>query len=881
MRIESVKVINGASIYSHQPVVVARLDLEKLKGTESRDAADFNVRLLERLPGLRKHFCDTGEPGGFVRYLHNGTHFNHVIEHIAIEMLAQAGLAPRDKKICKKKKDDSLAVIETTSVETARYVMPIAADFAEAVLREKTFVVNEKIIEAKKIATNTELGPSGQAIVEAAEKRGIPWSRENKDGLIQLGYGKNLHFVQAAITDQTSCIAVELAGDKDATRQRLEKFWIPVPYGEVVRTEAEAVRALESIGAPVVVKPLDGRQGKGVSLNLSSADEVVDAFRVAQEFSRKVLIEELFEGKNYCVLVVGGKMIAASERLPCRVRGDGRHTIAELIEIENKNPLRGERHEKPLTRIKITPVVLARMLKEGWIPEDVPENGEQVTLCDKMNLSTGGTARDVTDEVHKSVKTLCERATRVVNLDVCGVDLVLKDISAPVPPDKGGVIEINAAPDLRMHCFPADGKPRDVGGAIIEMLYPNGQTGRIPIISITGTNGKTTVTRMISLILAGENLSVGMTTSTGIYLNGELLTPGDTTGPASAQTILGDTTVDIAVLETARGGILKHGLGWSWADVGVVTNITEDHIGQDGIESVADLVNIKSLVAERVRENGTLVLNADDTESANLIERPEVNRTKKNIVYFAMAENNSIVRAHLEKGETAYFVRDNWICEARGNALVTRIAETTAIPVTMSGTADFQIQNAMAAIAAARALDVSPAKIADALGNFRGAAHNPGRNNLYKVGAGYVLVDYGHNTDGFAAVSRMARRWTGKTVTAIISLPGDRDNRIIEEAARIAARGFDRVIVTEEVNLRGRAPGEMAELLRDAIEREKPGGNCEIVPDEIEAFSRALVRMRKNEVVVIFYRQLDLILEVLAQNRAVSVTSFEEIVGLN
>ncbi|MBA3334592.1 MAG: cyanophycin synthetase [Acidobacteria bacterium] len=881
MKIESVRIINGANVYSHQPVIVARLDLEKLKGTESRDAADFNPRLLERLPGLRKHFCDAGKPGGFVRRLHNGTHFNHVIEHIAIELLAQAGLAPRDKKICNKdERDDSLAVIETTAVETTRYLMPLAADFADAIIKEKSFSFEEKITEAKNIASDTELGPSGQAIVGAAEKRGIPWARENEYGLVQLGYGKNLHFVQSAVTDQTSRIAAGLASDKDETKRRLEKFSIPVPLSEVVLTEAEAVEALKSIGAPVAVKPLDGRQGKGVSLNLSTADEVISAFRVAREFSRKILIEELFEGKNYRVLIVGGKMVAASERLPCHIEGDGRHMIAELIEIENRNLMRAEGHEKPLTPIKITSVLLAALLKEGWILEDVPEDGEQITLRAGMNLLTGGTAKDVTDEVHKSVKTLCERAARIINLDICGVDLALKDISAPVPKKSGGIITINAAPDLRIHCFPAEGKPRDVGGAIVEMLYPNDAPSRIPIVAITGTNGKTTVTRMISHVLLETKLNIGTTTTDGILFNGESIVFGDTTGPASARTILGDKAVDIAVLETARGGILKRGLGWDWADVGVVTNITEDHIGQDGIESVKDLVNIKSLVAERVRENGTLVLNADDPESAGIVNRPAVIQTNRKIVYFALSEENFIVKPHLKKGETAYFVRDNWIYEASGEAL-TRIVETTAIPVTMNGTADFQIQNAMAAIAASRALHLSPEKIADALGKFQGDKHNPGRNNLYKVGAGYVLVDYGHNTDGFAAVCRMARRWTGKTVTAIIGLPGDRDNRIIEEAAQVAARGFNRVIVTEEVNPRGRARGGMAGLLCGAIKREKPGANCEIIFDEIEAFSKALAQMRKDEVIVIFYRQRDLILEILTRNRAVSVSSFEETIGVN
>ncbi len=874
MRIESVKVLKGANVYSHQPVIVARLDLEKLKGTESRDAADFNARLLERLPGLRRHFCDAGEPGGFVRSLHNGTYFNHVIEHIAIEMLAQAGHAPRDRKICSKnEKDDSLAVIETTAIETTRYLMPIAAKFADALVKEKSFSFEEKITKAKDIAAADELGPEGKAIVEAAARRGIPWTREDQSSLVQLGYGKNLHFVQAAMTDQTSSIAAELASDKDEANRRLRKFSIRVPDGELVRTEAEAVGALESIGAPVVVKPLDGQQGRRVSSNVSTPKEVSTAFQAAREFSQPVLIEEQFEGKNYRVLIVGGKMVAASECLPCRVTGDGRHTIAELIAIENRNPLRGEGREKPLTRMKINSDMLAEMLKEGWILEDVPDANEQVTLCAEINLSNGGTARDVTDEVHQSVKTLCERAARVINLDVCGVDLVLKDISAQVPSIKGGIIEINAAPDLRMHCFPAEGKPRDVGGAIIEMLYPNEQTGRIPIVAITGTNGKTTVTRMIAHILLETNLNIGTATTDGILFNSESVVFGDTTGPASAKMILGDKAVDIAVLETARGGILRRGLGWDWADVGIVTNITEDHIGQDGIESVRDLVNIKSLIAERVRENGTLVLNADDPESADLIRRPAVNRTKRKIVYFALSEDNPIVKAHLEKGETAYFVRDRWIYEADGDTLK-RIAETTSIPVTMDGTADFQIQNAMAATAAARYFNLSPEKIAHALGNFQSEIHNPGRSNFYRVGKGYALIDYGHNPKALEAICRMTSRWRGKTITGIISFPGDRRDDVIEAAGRIAVAGFNRIIVKGDVNLRGRKSGEVAEMLCRLVLEAGNQSECKIVLDAARAFEDAIAEIQENEVIVFFYEKLAPALATLEKYGAVATTTF-------
>ncbi|HEX8246758.1 MAG TPA: cyanophycin synthetase [Pyrinomonadaceae bacterium] len=876
MKIESIKSFSGANIYSHQPVLMIEIDLEELKGKESREVSGFNARLLEFLPKLQEHYCDSGKPGGFVERLHAGTHFNHVVEHAAVELLALAGIDRRHEKSCNgDEKDDSKAVIETTTVETARYLMTTAAELVEAVVNEKTFFIEEKITEAKDIAADTELGPSAAAIVEAAERRGIPWRRENIASLIQLGYGKNLRQVQAAITDGTGVIGVDLAKDKDLTKQRLNDFSIPVPDGEIVRTEREAARALELIGAPVVVKPLDGRQGKGVSLNLRTPAEVIEAFQIAREYSRKVLVEELFEGKNYRVLVIDGKMVAASERVPCGVVGDGEHTVAQLIDIENQNPLRGEGHEKPLTKIKIDPIILSSLQKEGWKMEDVPPVGERVSLCAGMNLSTGGTARDVTDDVHRSVKILCERAARVIGLDICGVDLVLEDISAPMPKEKGGVIEINAAPGLRMHTFPSEGKPRDVGGAIIEMLYPNGKEARIPIISVTGTNGKTTVTRMISHILNDGNLTVGTTTSTGIYLNGEQIVKGDTTGPISARTILGDRAVDVAVLETARGGIVRRGLAYDWSDISVLTNITEDHIGQDGIESIEDLINIKALVPERVRAGGTLILNADDETSGRVLERENVKRIDRQIVYFSLGENNPRVREHVERGGTAYVAKNDFIVEITG-AESCRVVDSRELPVTLNGTADFQTANAMAAIAACRAYGMAREEIVSRLKTFRTDSDNPGRNNLYKVGKGYALVDYGHNPDGFAAICRMVSRWEGKTITGIINIAGDRDDRIVREAARVAARCFRRVIATEDLDRRGRAPGEIPRLLCEAIRQENPDCHCDIMPNEAEAVSKAIREIKENEVVVIFYDQLSAVLDIFAQNGAVPVSSFEE-----
>jgi cyanophycin synthetase len=875
MKIESIRTLAGPNVYSHRPVLLMRLDLEDLYERESHELPGFVERLLTLLPGLAEHHCSKGYAGGFVERLNEGTYFGHTVEHVTLELAGLAGCkATHGKTRYSGEGRVYNVVIEYCAEHATRYLLGAAVELVEAVIRGEEFSPRARIEEAKDIAADTELGPSTRAIVDAAERRNIPWARENDQSLVRLGYGKHLRLIQAAMTDGTSAIGVEVAGDKDLTKARLAKASIPVPTGEIVRTEEEAVAALSSIGAPVVVKPLDGRQGKGVSLNLSTPEEVASAFRIAQEFSSSVLVEEMFEGRNYRVLVVGYRMAAASERIPCHVMGDGRHTVTELIDIENSNPLRGEGHEKPLTKIKKDDEILRTfMQKEGWSMEDVPGEGERVMLCAGMNLSTGGTAKDVTDEVHPMVRNLCERAARIMGMDVCGVDLVLEDIAAPS--SKGGVIEINAAPGLRMHQFPGEGQPRDVGEAIVEMLYPAGVPSRIPVISITGTNGKTTVTRILSHLLIESGLQTGTTTTDGIYLNGERVVRGDTTGPVSALTVLEDRGVEVAVLETARGGIVRRGLGYDWSDVGVMTNVGADHIGQDGIESIEDILWIKSLVAERVREGGTLVLNADDELLARLPERRAVKRVPKRVVYFSLRPDNPVLLESVAAGGTGYFYRDGKIFELE-NGEEHAVVEAAAIPATMNGAADFQVANAMAAIAAARACGLSREEVGASVARFRSDSENPGRANLYRVGNGYVMVDYGHNPEAFLAVCRMAAKWEGRRVTGIIGVPGDRDDSVVEAAGRVAARGFHRVIIKEDKDLRGRAPSEVARLLCEAANDEWPGTECHVVLDEIEALREELRGMEEGQVVVIFYDRLEPVLGVLEERGAVPVSAIEE-----
>jgi cyanophycin synthetase len=857
------------------------LELEGLTDTESREISGFNERLINLLPGLREHRCSKDRRGGFVERLLEGTYFAHITEHVALELSEGAGISVGFGKARYAGTPGSYNVIVTYSSEQGmRYLLQAAVELVEALIKGEEFPLEERLKTARSVIADVELGPSTRAIVDAAIRRGIPWSRIGEDSFVQLGYGKNRRFIQAAMCDQTSAVAVETVGDKEFTKILLRQVSIPVPRGEVVLSEEGAVDALDKIGVPVVVKPLDGRQGLGVSLNISTPEQMKQAFAVAREFSEKVLVEELFVGKNYRVLVVDHKMVAASERLPAHVVGDGNHTIAELIAIANRDPMRGEGHEKPLTQIKIDEIMTAYLCKAGLSLNDVPPVGETVLLRESINLSTGGTAKDVTDIVHPEVAEMCERATRVVGMDICGIDLVMRDITAPVEKSGfakqgGGIIELNAAPGLRMHLYPSEGKARDVGAAIIQMIYPCGSDGRIPIFSITGTNGKTTVTRMIGHVLAQTGQTVGITTTDGIYLGDRRIVEGDTTGPHSARTVLSDPSVEVAVLETARGGIVRRGLGYDWSDISVLTNIGPDHIGQDGIESVEDLVYIKSLIAERVREGGTLILNADDEHLARLMENPRVSKLKKRVVYFSLHENNPLISQHVAAGDTAYFLRDGLIIEVDGHVELP-VLHVADIPCTMSGTAEFQISNLLAAIAACRAYGVTAEHLKASLQGFN-SDYNPGRANLYRVNGGYVMVDYGHNPDAFAAICRMAARWTDRRVTGIIGVPGDRDDSIIEQAGRVAGRGFHSVIIKEDNDLRGREKGKVARLLCQAVNDESPDTECRIVLDEVEALRSEIEAMHDGQVIVVFYDQLEPVMNVLESVGAMPVSAIGEV----
>jgi cyanophycin synthetase len=868
MRVGGIRALRGPNVYSHRPVLSMRLYLDELAGRESREFPGFNELLLELLPGLAKHHCCMEREGGFAERLREGTYFGHVVEHVALELTELAGVPVYHGKTRGAGEPGAYnVIIEYRAEEGTERLLRMAAEIVESLtLRTEgggAFPLEKRLKEVREFIARSELGPTTRSITEAAARRGIPWKRVGENSLVHLGYGKHRRLIQAAMTERTSAVAVDIASDKELTKTLLRDAGIEVPHGALARSEAEAVEVLEIVGAPVVVKPYNMSQGKGVSLNLTTAAQVVQAYRAAKQYATKVVVERQFAGRDYRVLVINGKVAAASERVPAHVVGDGESTIAELVEAVNRHPARGEDHERPLTKIAVDAAMAEFLRRRRLTLRDTPKSGEVVYLRECANLSTGGTARDVTDLIHPQVAATCERAARIIGLDICGIDLILDDIAMAPGPDNG-VIEVNAAPGLRMHVAPSEGRSRDVGAAIIDMLYPEGATGRIPIISITGTNGKTTITRMVAHALSQKGMVVGMATTEGIYIGGELVVEGDTTGPISAQAVLSDPSVEIAVLETARGGIVRGGLGYDWSDISVISNVRLDHVGQDGIETLDDLLRVKALVAERVRKGGTLILNADDERLVQLADDELVARPKKNIVYFSMCPPHALIRRRLHAARSAYLYQDGWIVESVGGD-ETRVVRAYDVPVTLGGAASFNIANALAAVAVCRAQGLSREEVAAALKGFRGDLHNAGRAGLFEIRGGYALLDYGHNPDAFAAVCQMAAQWRGRRVTGVIGVPGDRDDMVVEQAGRAAARGFERIIIKEDRDTRGRRRGEIADLLRRAVMSEAPGRDCRVMFDEIAAMRAAIEEIEPGDVVVIFYEKLDPALSLLEQ----------------
>ncbi|MBB2942940.1 cyanophycin synthetase [Actinoplanes lutulentus] len=886
MKIDFLRRLRGPNVYVSRPAVVARLRLEELAGLETTDVTGFTERLLRSLPDLAEHHCAAGAPGGFVSRLRNGTYFGHVTEHVCLELSQLIGRdvsfgrtvstgepgvydviveCPVDESPASRVPGELLeAAIDLVLAVHGGQAVPGGASRVRPGLGRGTpsgadGTLERRLAELAALAEREAAGPSTRAIITAARRRGIPVERFDDLSLIRLGWGNRRRLAWAAMTDATSGIGIDIAGDKHVTRRLLIEAGIPVAPGGEARTQAEAVALFAELGAPVVLKPRRGRQGERVALNLNAADEVERAF--AETNDRDVVVERQLSGRDYRVLVIGGEVVAAAERVAAHVVGDGRATVTELVTEANTDPRRGVGHSRELTRIELDETTERLLWRQGHTPGSVPAGGVTVWLRDTANLSTGGTSCDVTDQVHPDVTRLCQRVAGLIGLDIAGIDLRLPDIGAPLPPGgepdevTAGVIEVNAAPGLRMHLSPERGRARDVGDVIVRSMFPSGSDGRIPTVSITGTNGKTSVAKLTAHLLSGGGMRIGTAATDGVAIDGRTVLVADATGPRSAQMVLGDPQVEAAVLETARGGLMRRGLGYDWSDVGVITNITADHLGQDGLDSIEDLAHVKAVVAERVRDGGTLVLNADDPWVRSLATRPRVRADRKRLVWFGLDAENPVVTEHLARGSTAYVLHDGWLVQATG-ARRTPLLRLADVPGAFGGAALHVAANTLAAIAAARALGARPETLADRLAEFDPSLANPGRGTLLRVGDVSVFVDYAHNPAALAATLRTLHRlWGARRCVAAVTLPGDRRDDLLAASAQVLADGLTRVVLYEDSDPRGRAPGEVAGLVEREMRARRSDLRAVRADGCQDAITKALGLAAPGEVVLVIYEK--------------------------
>lgn len=844
MQILKVNKLRGPNIWANSPVLEAWVDLEELKDTSSEMIPGFNERLMAWLPSLVEHRCSVGERGGFFVRLRRGTYMAHILEHVALELQSLAG-TPVGFGRARETNVDGIYKVAVAFREEKLGLACIdkAFEMILAAVHDSPFDVEAEVSKLRDFAHDVCLGPSTKAIVDAAKARGIPWRRLNESSLVQLGYGHNQRRICTAEADSTSAIAESIAQDKDLTRMLLRTIGVPTPEGRPVESAQDAWEAAEDIGLPVVVKPQYGNHGRGVATNLQDRQQVEAAYLAAREEGSSIICERHAPGDDYRVLVIGGKMVAAARREPAHVIGDGQSTVQQLIDVVNKDPRRSDGHSTSLSFIKIDAVALGVLLEQGLTPDIVAPLGKKVLIRRNANLSTGGTAADVTDLVHPDVARQCIEAARVIGLDIAGVDVVAQDITQPLQGQRGVIVEVNAGPGLRMHIEPSSGLPRPVGQAIIDMLYPENNNGRVPIVSVTGVNGKTTTTRLIAHLVACSGKKVGMTCTDGIYIAGRRIDSGDCSGPQSARAVLMNPAIEAAVLETARGGILREGLGFDTCDVGVVTNIGEgDHLGLADIETLEQLAKVKRCIIEAVHKNGFGVLKANDPLTAEMAEK-----CKGAVVFFALDGNDPVLMAHRAKGGRGAFVRDNAVMLAEGNTDFVLLS-LDRVPLTHNGRIGFQVENVLAAASACWALGMPCEQIRLGLESFSSHMDKvPGRFNLMEIHGATVVVDYGHNQSSLLAIAETLDQFPHPSRTVIYSAAGDRRDVDMIRQGEILADHFDRIILYEDNYLRGRQPGEIMTLFKQGMDGGKRVKEIHEVQGWQNAVDRALKLIRKGE----------------------------------
>jgi cyanophycin synthetase len=852
MEIRSINAMRGPNYWSvrRHKLIVMVLDLQEMEELPSNKIEGFPERLKAMFPTMYSHRCSEGCEGGFFMRVDEGTWMGHVIEHIALEIQTLAGMDTGFGRTRGYGEEGVYNVVFSYMEESVgRYAAKAAVRICEALISGEDYDMTNDIQEMRELREADRLGPSTGSIVAEAEARGIPWIRLNKYSLCQLGYGANQKRIQATVTSETSSIGVELACDKEDTKFLLEQAEVEVPRGDIIRRERSLQEACDYVGFPLVIKPIDGNHGRGITVDIQNYEDALQAFHHAKESSKSgaIIVEKFIKGEDYRLLVINNVLVAGAIRTPAHVIGDGKSTVQELIDKVNEDPRRGYGHENVLTQITVNDLTKTIIKDAGYTLDSVISEGEHLILKDTANLSTGGTAEDITDIIHPANVSMAERISKIIDLDICGIDIMTTDISKPLTETGGAVLEVNAGPGFRMHLAPTSGLPRNVAAPVIDKLFPQkGDTGRIPIIAVTGTNGKTTTSRLMAHIAKMKGYRVGYTTSDGVYIQNRLLMTGDCTGPSSAEFVLKDPTVNFAVLECARGGLLRAGLGFKKCDVAIVTNVAADHLGLKGIHTIEQLAKVKGVVPETVLPEGYAILNADDELVYDMRRSLDCN-----VALFSMDENNPHVKALQRMNGITAVYENGYVTICRGEWKM-RLMKAENIPLTYGGKAKFMIQNVLAAVLAAHVQGISIEDMKAALETFiPSASQTPGRLNLFKFNDFTILLDYAHNPAGMLALKNFTDELDATVKVGIIAGVGDRRDEDTNQVGSIAAEMFDEIIIRQDKRLRGRTEEELIKLLNDGIQSKDPNKKTTIIPSEKEAITYAVKNAVKGSLIIL------------------------------
>src|SRR5450432_727520 len=834
MKILEIKVLKGPNYWSvrRNKLIQMKLDLEEMEDKPTNKIDGFRQRLEKLFPSLYDHRCSEGEPGGLFKRVDEGTWMGHVIEHIALELQTISGMDTGFGRTRSAGEHGVYYVVFSYMEEDAGvYTARASVRNVQALVDGVEYNMEEDIQQLREIREDTRLGPSTGSIVNEAVKRGIPFILLNKSSLVQLGYGIHQKRIRATIASTTGNIAVDIACDKEETKNLLAAAEIPVPGGTVIRSEEGLKEAVDRYGYPLVIKPIDGNHGKGNTTNITTWQQALTALEAAKQYGRSVIVEKFITGFDFRILVINYKFICAALRTPASVTGDGVHTIQWLIEEVNKDPRRGYGHEKVLTQITIDQFTQKMLDEKNYTLETIPAKGELVLVKPTANLSTGGTSTDVTDEVHPANIFMCERIAKIIGLDICGIDIMASDLKTPVTENGGAILEVNAAPGFRMHIEPSEGLPRNVAEPVVDMLFPKGSAGRIPIIAVTGTNGKTTTTRLIAHIAKSAGKKVGYTTSDGVYIQNQLMMKGDCTGPVSSNFVLKDPTVDFAVLEVARGGILKAGLAFQHCEIAIVTNVAADHMGLGGIHTIEQMAKVKAVLPETVFPHGYAVLNADDDLVYAMRKGLDCH-----VALFSMNENNPRIKDHCSKGGLATVYENGYVSILKGTWKI-RVMNVKDIPITYEGKAIHNVNNCLPAVLASYLFrDITIEDIRSALTSFvPSAVQTPGRLNFFQFKDYTILADFAHNPHGLKLLGDFISKLDYKYRIGLISGTGDRRDEDIRELGEISAQHFDEIIIRCDKNLRGRTADEIINLLKEGIHNINPQLPTMVIANENEA----------------------------------------------